>query len=137
MSLKNVLPGLVLGALLAGCAATGVEGCSRGEQLMTSDWLYMGTQTPDGVVSAADWQSFLDDAVTPRFPQGLSTWPVAGQWRNSTGLTVREASHVLHIVHPARAADDRAITDIAAAYKTRFRQESVLRVRSTACVLFQ
>jgi Protein of unknown function (DUF3574) len=101
---------------------------------MISEALYFGTDKPDGMVSADDWQSFLNDSVTPRFPQGLSVWRASGQWKSDAGPIIRESSYVLNIVHPDSAVAEAAMNEVARAYKDKFRQEAVLRVRSAACV---
>ena len=49
------------------------------------------------------------------------------------GNVVREASHVLNLVHPGDAASEKAVQEIVGAYKTQFQQEAVLRVRSRVC----
>ena len=103
---------------------------------MTSELLYFGTRTPDGVVTGADWRGFVDAEVTPRFPDGLTTWPASGQWRSPAGLLVREDTWLLNIVHAPDAASDAAMAGVIAAYKKRFAQQSVLRVTSAACVAF-
>ena len=71
--------------------------------------------------------------VTPRFPQGLTTWPASGQWRANDGTLTREDSHVLNLVHDDDAATEQAVLELVDAYKTRFRQEAVLRVRTPSC----
>jgi Protein of unknown function (DUF3574) len=43
-------------------------------------------------------------------------------------------SCVLNIVHPDGASSEAALSKIVKAYKTRFRQEVVLRVRSATSV---
>jgi hypothetical protein len=101
-----------------------------------SETLYFGTDMPGGTVGLQAWQAFLDEAVTPAFPQGFSVWQATGQWRSEAGSLVREPSYVLNIVHPDTLALDGAVAGLAAAYKTRFRQEAVLRVKSAACVSF-
>jgi Protein of unknown function (DUF3574) len=58
----------LVAALLASCAATERLTCSSGQQAMISETLYFGTDKPEGTVTAEDWQSFLNDSVTPRFP---------------------------------------------------------------------
>lgn len=98
--------------------------------------LYFGTATPDGVVSDAQWQAFLRDEVTPRFPEGLTTWTADGQWRGADGTVVREGSHVLQLLHERDARVDAAIAAIVDSYRSRFRQEAVLRVASPACTSF-
>jgi hypothetical protein len=130
--------GLMAALALDGCANAPVPapGCAPGQQAMTSELLYFGSAMPQGVVSAEAWRDFVDDVVTPRFPDGLTAWPAAGQWRPAGGAVVREASTVLNIVHAADARSDAAIAEIVDAYKKRFQQESVLRVSSAACVAF-
>ena len=99
------------------------------------DSVYFGTGMPDGaVVTTDEWEGFLATAVTPRFPQGLTVSTVSGQWRGADGSIVREQTHVLGLVHADDAASEDAIGDIIADYKTRFRQEAVLRVRSPVCI---
>jgi hypothetical protein len=120
-------------ALLAGCAGQAPTRCAPGEQPAINEYIYFGTGTPDGVVSAGQWSAFLRDVVTPRFPQGLSTWAASGQWQSQDGSLTREDSHVLNLVHPDEAATEKAVQELVAEYKTRFRQEAVLRVKSRAC----
>ncbi|HXB98424.1 MAG TPA: DUF3574 domain-containing protein [bacterium] len=93
------------------------------------DTLYFGLSRPGGAVTPEQWQAFLDAEVTPRFPDGLTVWPAAGQWRGASGRTEREASRVLEIVHPAGPDADAKLQAIRGAYKQRFHQESVLKVR--------
>lgn len=127
---------LVALAWLAGCATVRPPECPAGAERRMRDALYLGTATPDGTVSAAEWDAFLRDIVTPRFPDGLTVVGAAGQWRGADGVVVREASYVLELVHAGDAASERAVREIAAAYKARFRQEAVMRATSPACVAF-
>ena len=123
-------------ALLAACAALDPRSCPSGQQVMINEHLYLGAAKPDGLVSADDWRAFLDEVVTPGFPQGLSVWQASGQWKSAAGPIVREPTYVLNIVHESSETTDAAIIGIMNSYKSRFRQEAVLRVRSTACVSF-
>lgn len=125
---------LFLALALAGCATAPGNPCDPPAQEQVQDLLYFGTRTPTGEVTPAEWADFLADTVTPRFPAGLTVWPAQGQWRDDAGTPVREASYVLSLVHPADAATERAIAEIVEAYRGRFQQQSVLRVRSLACV---
>jgi hypothetical protein len=103
---------------------------------MKSALLYFGATGPAGQVSEQAWQSFLADTVTPRFPEGLSVWSASGQWRSSAGEINREDSRILNIVHPGGPSQERSLQEIVSAYKSRFRQESVLRVESPVCAGF-
>lgn len=130
---RLALPPLL--AALAGCAAM-APACGPGQTAAASDVLYFGTAKADGEVTATDWDAFLRDVVTPRFPDGFTAWRAAGQWRSAEGRIVREGSYVLSIVHPEDAKADAAIRAIAGDYKTRFRQEAVLRIESRSCVSY-
>lgn len=121
---------------LAACAGMPGGVCAGGLHAAVSDSLYLGTATPSGTVAADEWKAFLRDVVTPRFPQGFTVMPASGQWRGTDGTPVREPSYVLVVIHPDEPAGDAAVAAVATAYKARFRQESVLRVRSPACVSF-
>ncbi len=120
----------------AGCALAPVH-CASGTQRMLDDRLFFGTAERSGSVTPAEWDRFLNDVVTARFPQGLTTWAAAGQWRGENGIPVREATHVVDILHPADAASRRAIGEIAAIYRSRFEQEAVLRVTVPVCAAFE
>jgi hypothetical protein len=107
------------------------------QEAWIADRLYFGRSIPDGgTVSDTAWAAFLREVVTPRFPDGLTVLRGDGQWRDSTGVIVREASFVLELYHPASAEADAALDEIAAEYKRRFAQESVMRVRASADVRF-
>ena len=130
--MKVVLLAVVLSAL-AGCETAPAPRCAANEQLSINELIYFGTATPDGAVTDQQWSDFLRDVVTPRFPQGLTTWPAAGQWRSADGGLTREDSHVLNLVHGGDAAAEQAVRELVESYKQRFRQEAVLRVKSHAC----
>ena len=92
--------------------------------------LFFGLYGPDGLVSDAEWEGFLADAVTPRFPLGLTVLRADGQWRGVDDLLVREPSRVVEIVHNGSADDGRRIGEIVAIYKERYQQSSVMVARS-------
>ena len=129
-------PTLMLVAALSSCASTAPLRCRHDEQALVTTTLYFGTAKTTGVVSREEWLAFLADSVTPRFPQGLTVADVSGQWRTASGEIVREASHALTLVHPNDAANDSAIDQIIARYKSSFAQEAVMRTDSPVCVSF-
>jgi hypothetical protein len=96
------------------------------------DTLYFGTQKPDGSapVTDAEWQQFLAEEITARFPSGLTTWEASGQWRDEHNVIERERTHIVQLVHPASGDVEGRITAIIALYMKRFAQEAVFRVRS-------
>jgi hypothetical protein len=101
-------------------------------QQQEMDTLYFGTQKPDGSAPVTDveWQQFLADEITTRFPSGLTTWEASGQWRDEHNVIERERTHIVQLVHPASGDVEGRITAIIALYRKRFAQEAVFRVRS-------
>jgi hypothetical protein len=88
-------------------------------------------------VTDEEWQSFLDQEVTPRFPGGLTVLNGAAQWRDPASSTiVREPSKMVVIVLPGKPEDLAEINEIAQAYKSRFKQQSVGVILRPACVSF-
>ncbi|MGN6113411.1 MAG: DUF3574 domain-containing protein [Luteimonas sp.] len=138
--MDRLRPALALATAVAlgGCVHAGALRCGAGTQAMVQERLYFGTERPrgGGSVSDAEWTAFLDD-VAAAFPDGFTSWEAAGGWRGPDGRAVREASHVVEIVHQADAAADARIEALGAAYAARFDQDAVMRVRLPACVAFQ
>jgi hypothetical protein len=87
-------------------------------------------------VSDEEWQSFVDQEVTPRFPDGLTILQGYGQWRSGGGAIIKEYSRVLMIWFQPTPDSETRIDAIRAAYKARFKQESVMRVDGFSCVSF-
>jgi hypothetical protein len=100
--------------------------------------LFFGTNRPDGtVVTDIKFKSFLDQHVTPRFPDGLTLLSGQGQFKNSNGMIIQEKSKVLILLYPLDDTEaSNRIEAIRTAYKLAFQQESVLRVDSRAGVSF-
>ena len=121
-----------------GCDAIFDKGCPEDTERWIEYQLFMGLSAPDGdVVDDTEWETFLADTVTPRFPDGLTVLDGDGQWRGSDGRIQKEASKLLIILSPAD--DDEAeelIDQISNEYKSRFEQESVLKTISKTCVSF-
>ncbi|OWY67014.1 hypothetical protein B7486_33800 [cyanobacterium TDX16] len=93
------------------------------------DELYFGRSQPGGgEVTAEQWQKFVDTEVTPRFPDGLTVIDAYGQFLNSAGILAREDSKVLILLYVSTPERERSIQGIIDAYKSKFQQESVLRV---------
>lgn len=122
---------------LGACAALRpADACAPGDSRAQVAELYFGRNVGDRVgVSDADFARFVDEELTPRFPEGLTLQDSLGQWRDGEVL-VREPGKVLLVVLPGRADDRERLAAAAEAYKRRFDQKSVLRVVRTACVAF-
>lgn len=103
--------------------------------------LYFGRSLPDGsTISEAEWTKFLNDVVTPRFPDGFTVLDGFGQYRDKSGRTVKEPSKVIVFLYSRRTqkTSSTKIDEIRAAYVKLFSQESVLRLdfRSSVNVNF-
>ena len=106
----------------------------------TQTLLMFGTVRPDGGpdVTAAQFWAFVDEVVTPRFPDGLTVSEGQGQWRDRHGVIEREKSYEICLLYPVAdaARDSVAIDEIRELYKQRFAQEAVARVDEQARVGF-
>ncbi|MEU3724809.1 DUF3574 domain-containing protein [Streptomyces sp. NPDC031705] len=93
--------------------------------------LYFGTQRPDGrqPVAQGEFGRFLDDEVTPAFPEGLTLRDGSGQWRGEDGSIVRESSYEVVLLYPEKEADERGarVERIRQQYRKQFPQGSVER----------
>ncbi len=107
-------------------------GASSTSQVRTT--LYFGRARPKGSVSELEWQLFLRDEVTKRFPQGLTVWNAEGQWRTSDGNIEHEQSKVLLLVHPDTPAARQSVQSVIDAYRKVFEQDSVLWENARVCV---
>ncbi len=93
--------------------------------------LYFGRSKPDGKnVSDDDWNRFLAEIVTPRFPDGFTVLAARGQYREKSGKIVTEPSEVLVFLYSRRmrTGSHIKIEEIRRAYVKQFNQESVLRM---------
>ena len=135
--MKTLLIAFGLALLSAGAASAAPRDCPDGMSQASTAELFFGRAVVGAPeVSEADWRRFVDEEVTPRFPDGLSVTDVYGQWRGPKGDFVRENSKALFLVlsgGPDQAANVGYIRD---AYKRRFSQQSVLLVEQLACVSF-
>jgi Protein of unknown function (DUF3574) len=87
---------------------------------------YFGFDTPDGPVSEAAWQAFVDAEVSPRLPAGFTVLSAQGQWRGDDGVIRREDSRVLEVLGADEVPLRQALATLAGRYKQRFRQQAVL-----------
>ncbi|MCX4744648.1 DUF3574 domain-containing protein [Kitasatospora sp. NBC_01287] len=124
-------------ALLAGGALLGSESAAIGlprapHDAYTRTELYFGTQRPDGgsAISEQEFQDFLDQRVTPMFPDGVTVQEGRGQYRDSAGVIQKERSYQVIVFYPRvmTAAADSRIESIRRQYDLAFQQESVGRV---------
>lgn len=126
-------------SLLAGCHLDLQRdhplGCPLDQQALIRDTLYFGLGMPGGgTVEDAAWQRFVDQVLAPAFPAGFTVVGAQGRWRGADGHSRSEPSRLVIVLHEDDAGSRAALERVAQAYRHAFRQESVLRERSTACV---
>jgi hypothetical protein len=134
---------LILALALAACSPqptqqAETETCAEGANAQTVATMYFGRNIGSELgVDDAEWQTFVDTEITPRFPDGLTITDAQGQWRDSeTQAIVREPSKAL-TVFLSDPAGRAALDHIADAYKAQFQQQAVALVVETSCVSFE
>lgn len=93
--------------------------------------LYFGRSIPGGgAVSDTEWDTFLAEVVTPRFPDGFTVLKASGHYREQSGKIITEPSEVIVFLYPGnrRMSSRRKIEEIRRHYARQFKQESVLRL---------
>lgn len=130
----DVAPGTSLASPVASYALPCAEvSPGVGFEAWVRSELYIAVPDEDG------WEAFLDEEVTPRFPDGLTVLDSFGQYRNQAGTILEEDGVVLIIFYPLEFAADASasLEEIRTLYKEQFDQESVLRVDDLpVCVSF-
>lgn len=141
MQSRRTVIGLVAGGAIAGFAGGrfygGLPTCAApASRMLRLEVVFGMGRTGAADIDEAEWRAFLDAEVTPRFPDGLTVLAATGQWRNPQGVLVKEAARVLLVWLPDEPAAEARIDAVRDAWKTRHRQESVMRVTGTSCVAF-
>jgi Protein of unknown function (DUF3574) len=124
--------------VLSGCATAPIVACRGSQRSMLSAELLFGRKSADRiVVTEREWAGFVEQEITPRFPDGLTVLDATGQWRDpAVGRAVREPSKIVIILFRDDPAAHERLDAIAEAYKRRFDQRSVGIVIKPACASF-
>src|SRR5450432_1635731 len=89
---------LLLIILVAGCCPPSVSMHPDATRMERAE-LFFGRSLADGSeINDAAWQAFVDDTITPRFPDGFTVLDGAGQWRDASGKISHERSKILLIL---------------------------------------
>lgn len=126
--------GVILGQNTTVAGKQTADGACMASTAQLRTTLYFGLARPKGSVSELDWQMFLRDEVTSRFPDGLTVWDADGQWRNLAGNIDHENSKVLLLVHPDTPGARASVQGVIERYRKTFDQESVLWETARVCV---
>jgi hypothetical protein len=113
---------------------TVVMECGATSSARVRTTLYFGLARPKGAVTELEWQIFLRDEVTMRFPDGLTVWEAQGQWRTPAGTLDHEQSKVLLLVHADTAEARQSVQALIETYRKAFDQQSVLWESARVCV---
>ncbi|SCC42909.1 DUF3574 domain-containing protein [Kosakonia oryziphila] len=142
MKLKTGFTALVVAGLLAGCAvptakqSVNMQTCKVENQMQQTTLYYGLTRQGGKLITAQEWQQYVDNDVTPRFRDGLTTFDAQGQWLGSNGKVTKEPSKALMLIHSVDAQTNAKIDTLREIYKSHFAQESVMRVDQPVCVQF-
>ena len=118
-------------AIAAAATLLALAACSAAPPCRNHTQLFFGTAIGESGarVDEAAWRDFVETAILPRFPAGFTVIDAQGLWRSpATGHAVGEPSRVLLVLHADDAESSGKLHAIAAEYKARFRQDSVLRL---------
>jgi hypothetical protein len=129
---------VLLLAGFAGAANAQLLDCRGGQKPTQVAEMMFGRKIGDRIgVSEIEWSRFVDREITPRFPAGLTVFNASGQWQDtSTKKVVHEPSKIVQIVLPGEVDDIPRLNEIAEAYKSRYKQQSVGMIVRPACVSF-
>lgn len=134
----NWIPKCIGGAILGiamlgnGCGElsrpSSLHGIHADDKPLIRTELFFGLSRPNGAdVTVDEFEQFLKDEVSVRFPAGFTVIESKGQWREATGRVRSEPSRILVLIHPRSAEADQKIEEIRSAFKTRYQQEAILR----------
>jgi hypothetical protein len=98
--------------------------------------LYLGLETPAGEVTDEQWQEFVAEVMTPRFPAGFTVIDGRGQWRDGRGHLVRESTRIVEFVHDGTPQQQARVRTVASDYKRQFNQQSVLVTQAPSSLCF-
>ena len=136
-ALVRLLALALVALALAGCAgpAPAGESCPEGFERYVEFQLFFGLHDGAGNrVSEAEWEAFLADTVTPRFPAGMTIIDVNGQWQEPSGNIQREETKLLMGLLDATDGEGlRLINEISDEFVRRFDQDPVFRMVNEVC----
>jgi hypothetical protein len=136
LRIRHVFLSLI--ALTLALPAHAATRCAPGESKRSVAELFMGLSRHHGEppVTEQQFTDFLDREVSSRFADGMTLYDAQGRWLTQ-GHVIHEPSKVIMIVLPGRADDRKRLSDIAAAYNSRFDQEAVLITVGETCAVFE
>lgn len=118
---------------LAGCMSAPMPvACPAGQAQLRTAQLFLGAGKP-AALTDRDLSRFVDQEVTPRFPDGVTVVDGGGQWKGSENRMIREASKVVLVVLPTTGTGHGKVEAVRTAYRTRFKREPIVVLPPPAC----
>jgi len=111
-------------------------GVLNGTMFMRTELIFGMSRSDGPDITESEFQTFIDDQVTPRFPDGLTVVNGNGQFRDASGTIVQERSKVLILLYPFGKKSSNQVDAIRTEYQAMFQQQSVLRIDEEQCVSF-
>ena len=108
----------------------------KGRMHMRTELVFGMSRSAGADISELEFQRFVDEHVTPRFPEGLTIVTGNGRFKDARGNLVQETSKLLVVLYPFGGQRSQQIEEIRSAYRARFQQQSVLRIDEMQCVSF-
>jgi hypothetical protein len=129
---------LTLWLLLSSAGASVALECRSPQKEVAVAELMFGRNIGDRTaVSETQFTRFLDREISARFPDGLTVIDATGRWNDRPRHRImREPSKVVTVVLHDDDKDRQRLDEIVAAYKNRFKQQSVGVMIRPACVSF-
>ncbi len=130
---------LLVAAMLALASAAHAQeaSCAAPAKPMLRAEIYFGRNIGGHLgVGERQWARFVARELTPRFPDGLTVIDGQGQWRGPLGSIVHEPSKIVIVLGADAALLRERVAAAAAAYKQRFKQDSVAVVTRAVCAAF-
>ncbi len=134
--IPSLLPlfGLVL---VAACSAGDMKSCPDDYETYTEYRIFFGRGAGEvESVDDAEWDQFLADTITPRFPGGLTVFDGAGQWQESETVIHKELTKIVVILTPRDGSVSVKLDEISQEYKRRYDHPLVLVTTEDSCAAF-
>ena len=105
-----------------------LSSCSVKTMVQTD--LYFGLSKPDGGnITTAEWNDFVSKDISVVYPSGFSIIESQGKWLDpDTKQLITEPSFIVSVIYNKDIRLSKRIDSLRTAYKSRFNQQSVLRV---------
>ena len=123
------LPGTGLAESHAPGSASSIRPAQAAERGWIKSELYFGAQIANGsLISPEAWAKFLEQVITPAFPDGLTVVQALGQMRGSNGVIRQQPTWVVVILRPKGSLEDQQIRSVINNFRSRFKGAELMRV---------